>query len=296
MFPTRIVRAATQSARSSRGVDRVYEAVYNLPDARDGKSWHLRCEARVTAGNGAIASMEASRIDDLARALASTTSRRGALKVLLGGVAGAFGLRMGHGTALAATQTSDCEHFCNQFGPPQKQQCKDTCKSCPGGVSQMCGLTCGCAAPQTCIGAGGSAVCGCVPQPPTIACAGRQCGTITNNCGQPVSCGTCASGQTCSSTGTCLTPTMCDVCASMPGAVPGACGPTGPSMCRCFVDVSGGFQCGEPEIACQPQNVVTCPGQCTSNDECSPGYFCLTLGSIAKCAARCGTDTTKQPC
>ena len=93
--------------------------------------------------------MDQQRFDNLARTLGSSTSRRGVLKVLIGGAVGGLGLTLGRKPVLA-NQTSDCEHYCNQYKHPEKQQCADACKKCKGGVEQMCGLTCGCPHGQEC--------------------------------------------------------------------------------------------------------------------------------------------------
>jgi hypothetical protein len=44
---------------------------------------------------------------------------------------------------------------------------------------------------------GYSKTCTCVPTDPTTACAGSQCGTVSDGCGGSISCGRCASGSVC---------------------------------------------------------------------------------------------------
>lgn len=73
--------------------------------------------------------------DELAKALATGTSRRVALRRFIGGVAGAAlaGLTTGR-TSQAAAQgmRRQCEEFCESLSQPARHSCKayvDTCRS-----------------------------------------------------------------------------------------------------------------------------------------------------------------------
>jgi hypothetical protein len=77
-----------------------------------------------------------------------------------------------------------------------------TCPPC--GAGQGCAMDADCAAPNTCGGGnpGTANVCGCTADPLATSCAGATCGTVTNNCGATVSCGSCAAPLTCGGGGT----------------------------------------------------------------------------------------------
>src|SRR5262249_29625281 len=63
-----------------------------------------------------------------------------------------------------------------------------------------------CAAPNTCGGGGMAGLCGCTSQPVAVTCAGLDCGTVADNCGQPASCGTCGAPYVCAGGGV---PNLC---------------------------------------------------------------------------------------
>ena len=81
-------------------------------------------------------------IDELARVAGSGLSRRSVSRRLGGGLLGVVALVMLPEQVSAANQTSDCNHYCNDFKHPDKQDCKDTCRACEGGAASMCGLVC----------------------------------------------------------------------------------------------------------------------------------------------------------
>src|SRR5678809_1177328 len=74
-------------------------------------------------------------------------------------------------------------------------------------------VSCGtCQMPQTCGGGGVANQCGCTDN--GAACNGKNCGMVTNNCGQMVSCGgPCVKPQTCGGGGV---PNVCGVGQCMP--------------------------------------------------------------------------------
>ena len=63
-----------------------------------------------------------------------------------------------------------------------------------------CGISCGtCTLPQTC---NSTNLCSCTPT--TCVALGRTCGTVSNECGGTLNCGTCSTGYTCAVNGTCI--------------------------------------------------------------------------------------------
>src|SRR5436189_251518 len=148
--------------------------------------------------------MEPTKFDNLTKALATSTSRRQALKTIaattLGGILGLSGL----GTAFGATT---CHR--NGLGCDTNSQCcsnycangeKCTCPPAPA-----CNSYCPCPSGETCVS--GACTCGSAGDCPNGqnccngVCVNEQ--TDVNNCG---SCGhVCASGQVCQN-GTCVTP------------------------------------------------------------------------------------------
>jgi hypothetical protein len=112
--------------------------------------------------------------------------------------------------------------------------------------------------------------CGCTPQPAGEACAGKSCGTETNNCGQIVACGT---GGACTVGGA--------VC--LDG---GAC---------CVDDgVACGGRCGGATVTNNCGQTVGCPVQCPAGQVCVGGSnTCCTPQSIESLCAgvACGPKT-----
>jgi hypothetical protein len=143
------------------------------------------------------------------------------------------------------------------------------CPPCPGGKH--------CAQNSDC----SSAVCNggtcCSPEAASTTCAGGKCGTVYNNCGQPVNCGGCSAP---------------DVC----GAVTAnRCGCSDPSACsgRCGTITDG---CG------QQQNCGGCPGgqacngtvcQCSDPGACNGKCGILTdgCGQVQNCGGCNPPDT-----
>src|SRR6266576_7002877 len=179
--------------------------------------------------------MQPSNFDELTKALATSTSRRHALRLIvtasigglfgLGGISTAFG-RHQHRAKIAKPSpggspgNSKCAQFCAAvFGPntPAANQCTsdaahnkmgNLCQQCGGNAASICcektggfcngsitGATC-CDSSHTCID--GS----CCPNSNvcgttclTVSCDSSQCLTCDENQGACVS--TCSSGQTC---------------------------------------------------------------------------------------------------
>src|SRR5712691_12548721 len=96
--------------------------------------------------------MKPGTFDDLARTVASTTSRRGAFwrmaKIVFGGTVGGAALAgLSPGVALADGGNSDAAHFCNAVFAPgtARGQCKDDAahgtglfSSCGNGTQLVC--------------------------------------------------------------------------------------------------------------------------------------------------------------
>src|SRR4051812_6966081 len=150
---------------------------------------------------------------------------------------------------------------------------------------------------------------GCTPESDAKTCAGR-CGTIPNNCGQPVDCGSCACAaacpvcQTCNSnTGRCETnPAFLGLVCAAPGQV---C--QGDGTCRCDDDScpSGqrcnGLACICDETSCSGSGRFCLEdGTCTCDSEsCPAGQRCKR--SVCTCDATscptgcCDGDGSCQP-
>lgn len=92
----------------------------------------------------------------------------------------------------------------------------------------------------------------CSPESAARTCAGR-CGTIANNCNQPVDCGSCACGSACP---------VCQTCNSAAGRC---------ETSQAFV----GQACGLPEQFCQADGTCVCDAtSCESGQRCN-GIVCV---------------------
>ena len=202
--------------------------------------------------------------DDLAKKFASGTSRRNALRTLLGGgVAGMLGA-----IGLAQATSADAALACNDIGQGCKNAsdcCAGFCDTsggrrgvcaCPSGTtkcSNACGSTC-CPAGTTC----NAGVCVCESNgfPP---CGGQCCaaGTscVNGSCAAPCPTGSiqCASGTCCPAGSTC-TPSGACSCA----------GPTCAGVC-----CPAGDTCDPATGQCSCASGVICNGAC-----CPSGQPC----------------------
>jgi hypothetical protein len=227
--------------------------------------------------------MNSSNFDELTKALATSTSRRHALRTIvtasIGGLLGvstistAFGRPRARPAPSGPRGNSNCAKFCAAvFGPntPAANQCtsdaahnKGLCHDCgtrapssiccvrnnPGGpcngtAGACCSAGCpGCPTGQTCTTTG----C-CTPD-----CAGKMCGD--DGCGG--SCGTCTSPDTCENGQcTCVTPPL---------------PPPGPNLVVCFCNDGS-----QPSFCTGPLcNTGGCDGACL----CHGGH------NLATCAA-----------
>ncbi len=190
----------------------------------------------------------------------------------------------------------------------------DDCDSVDGNgceASLTRDVTCGacstsCSSPETCGGGGTPRTCGCTPSP---NCSGRNCGTVSDNCGGTASCGSCTSPETCGgggTTGICgCTPSpdctgmncgmVADGCGSMVSCgsctLPETCGgggSTGVCGCTPSADCSG-MDCGMVADGCG--SMVSC-GSCTLPETCGGGGtagVCGCTPTITTCGASdCG--------
>jgi hypothetical protein len=172
-----------------------------------------------------------------------------------------------------------------------------SCGSCDGGVT--CALN----------------SCGCTPDPVSVACGGKSCGTAINNCGQLVACG--ASGACTTAGATCQADGGC--CADDGTACAGKCGGVMvTNNCQqnvgCPVDCPAGQACSNnlccvPEplattcagVLCGPKTnncgqVVTCPDTCAAPQSCGGGGTgpngCGCTPTTDNCGLKCaGTGT-----
>ena len=138
-------------------------------------------------------------------------------------------------------------------------RCEKTTDNCGNGV--QCG---NCDGGVACY----SGFCGCMPDPLSTTCAGKQCGSATNNCNLAVNCGvnsspSCAAGDYCKSDDTCCTPDDTAACGG-----------------RCQVSIAN--NCGV---------AVPCPLTCPGNQECVNTTCCTPTGCAGICLDSCGVKS-----
>lgn len=205
--------------------------------------------------------MKSGTFDTLTKAVATSTSRRQALRriagILAGGTLGGAALaELSPGVALAGGGNSDCAHFCNAIFAPGSD--RGQCKSDAAHGTGLC-YSCG---PKS---SGGS-------QP--ICCSQNSNGQCTSY--SSATC--CSSGQTCTS-GTCVAACPTGQILLSNGTCAQDC-TSDHSICSC------GF-CG-PDFTsgisyfCTNMNGSNAP--CTSDATCPPGEFCdFLFGTSGKC-------------
>lgn len=234
--------------------------------------------------------MDPTRFAALSRLLGRAHSRRAGLVALLVGLARLAGIGAVPGDAAEAAApctklklrqpcirgAACCSGLCKKRAPGAR------CGKRVGGLLVPTGA-CRCAKP-------------CVPDN-AAACAGRQCGPATNNCGQAVACGDCPAGQICvgAACGVFCAAAAGDFCPAGSAAPDccaagctdtrtdaancGACGAACPADQVCF-----GSACG---VACPADpNGVCRPGAATP-DWCATG--CTNVGTDPVNCGRCGT-------
>ena len=192
--------------------------------------------------------MKRGTFDDLTRVVATSTSRRQAIRrivgLLFGGTVGGAALaELTPGIALADGGNSDCAHFCNAVFAPGSA--RGQCKSDAAHGTGLC-YTCGPKSPG-----GSQAIC---------------CSTNSNGqCTSYSSATCCGSGQTCTN-GTCVA--TCSGVILSNGTCAQPCSPNGTCSCT---------GCGEDLETLN--NYCTDSGgsqtPCTSDNDCVKGEFCL---------------------
>ena len=202
--------------------------------------------------------MDSTKFDDLTKVLATSTSRRQALKAIaattVGGILGLSGI----GNVFAKPCAPNGRH-CNSKTVCCSGFCDSTTKRCacqPG----TCSSACPCPSGQTCVNGF------CCPT--SQVCNGVCCsGTCVN--GQC----TCPSGCLALANGTCA-----QICTGVPDSC--TCGGSGGSVCA-------GDSSSPTGGVCSPNGAVN-TGTCTSDANCPPGYFCNTnFGPPATCFPAC---------
>jgi hypothetical protein len=105
---------------------------------------------------------------------------------------------------------SCCSGFCTPDGlccAPLSAGCNDDSECCSGhcqgnvctcgGSGQACTSDIQCCTPNTCGGGGTAGICGCTSQSRQEACGNQVCGSVIDNCGRTVVCGSCGAGRKC---------------------------------------------------------------------------------------------------
>lgn len=190
------------------------------------------------------------RFAELSRAAAQTVSRRRALRLAVGGLAGVAFAGVGLGSAGAAPNR--CAQVCaSEPAGPRRAACKQACKQCGGDLAQMCfGAQIICCPGETscCESSSGSFCC-----PANSACVDGECVELFVCPGGPTA-ENCAAGIV----------TNCgvgDVCAQVQAVAGG---------CTCIERI-----CGDP---------------CITDADCSGGTVCVTApGCCADATPFCGT-------
>lgn len=223
--------------------------------------------------------MDGPRFDRLTRAFASTSSRRSAIKALIGftgAVAGA-----------AVTQEADARTIGSRptIPPPPPP-------ACPAG--QMCNGTC-CTSGQTCCNGAcctGSCTNGLCCPPQTSACGSNCCPAGLACCGNQ-----CCDPSLCSPTGSHCCAAGTNVCGE-------ECCQPGDDCCdgECCFGVCFGEEmcCPRPQIVCQggccpPGDIVCCDIDGCCDGACTAGGLCCPAGTSV-CGETCCDNASEDCC
>ena len=177
--------------------------------------------------------MDGNRFDQLTRVLAEGRTRRSTLKAIVGTVVGGLSGLLSATDVLGAScrkpaevcrKNSDCcSNKCSAPDRTGRSRCLcETSANCPKPGSAckaatctngVCGEVSVCTNGQICNHGG----C-CTPEAPEVTCL-SACGSVSNNCGQPVDCGPCCSvdGHTCTQSTECCSGSSCqsELCAPL---------------------------------------------------------------------------------
>ena len=163
---------------------------------------------------------------------------------------------------------SNCNGCCDAVGECQRGVMNSAC----GGGGQLCqACPSGHCSLGTCVN-----VPTCTPR--TCAAAGKNCGTIDDGCGRPLSCGTCGDGETCGAggvnvcgVGTCTTKTCAEQSAAC-GNVSDGCS----ELLSCG-SCDGGLTCVSNQCACVAATCSSLGKNCGSVDDgCGGALNCGT--------------------
>lgn len=221
--------------------------------------------------------MQASNFDELTKALASTTSRRQALKTIatasIGSLLGLGGIRTAFG------KNKNCAHFCAAvFGAntPAANQCTNDAAHGSG----LC-FRCGSADPsQICCVRNTMGYCSSYTGA-QCPCNSAQCQTCDSIEG---ACVGCPSGQTCCS-GTCAGCCSNSDCSTGQVCHNGSCcEPCGPP-CGCCASITSNFVCSSNNDCCEGLTCcasgvfissckIAAGGTCSSSAECCSNQCC----------------------
>lgn len=220
--------------------------------------------------------------------LATRTGRRRVLHGVRGVLAAVLGTSFGVELTAAKRDKQDRRRkqrkVRSQDSPRRK--CKDPGRPCSYDTHCCTGTCCNkicCRSDQQCT----QGQCVCKPDN-VAACAGRECGSPTNNCGQTVNCGPlnggCPQGKVCNASGSCAY----DAGTCRQGDR--TCGATGVlkrcngvDTCNCWRTAKeDGTVCG---------GAVDCDSPCDSDDDC------VAFGSRSVCVdiEDCQCSTTNHP-
>ena len=255
--------------------------------------------------------------DELSRAIAGTSTRRGALRILAGGALGGLAALFGLREAEAAPDCYEAGHHCGN----DKSCCSGNCCNhvcCAAG--QTCGANGQCQGAAPCAGVicGGNCIncatglintqnCQCVqcvaPCPagqtacansccpagqvcsnnaccsPITTCPSGQCGTISNGCGGTLAC-ECPAGQTCQN-GICVATSQCSSAADC-GVNTACTSHTCVSGVCGVVNAASGTGCGANSVCDGAGNCVT---QCPAGQSFCDGLCVDTSSNVLHCGA-----------